>query len=129
MTIMERVLELLKENGKEQKDLSDYLGITQQRFSDWKAERVRSYLKYIDKIADFFGVSSDYLLGNTETKYQIINKNDKRIAKDDTEEELLVMFRSRDLTPQDKELIKENIRNTIDLFLKSKGINIDKKDN
>lgn len=31
-------------------------------YSDWKSGRVKSYERYIDKIADFLNVSKSYLL-------------------------------------------------------------------
>lgn len=41
----------------------DYLGLGKTAFTGWKTGRNTSYLKYLPKIADFLGVSIDYLLG------------------------------------------------------------------
>lgn len=68
MNTMDLILELLKENNKEQKELCDFIGIRQQIFTDWKSGRLKSYLKHIEKIALFFNVSTDYLLGLSEDK-------------------------------------------------------------
>ncbi|MBQ7337422.1 MAG: helix-turn-helix domain-containing protein [Clostridia bacterium] len=59
---LKRTFELLKLQGKKHKDLADHLGITPQRVTDWKSGRIFSYSKYMDKIADYLGVSVDYLL-------------------------------------------------------------------
>ena len=59
---LKRTFTLMKEQGKKNKDLADYLGITPQRVTDWKSGRIYSYSKYMEKIADFLGVSVDYLL-------------------------------------------------------------------
>ena len=62
-TVIENIVKLLKEQKKTQKNLTDYLGITQNAFTDWKSGRIKSYNKHLPKIAEFFGVSVDYILG------------------------------------------------------------------
>ena len=67
MSTIDIIVSLLNEQGKSQKELCDYLGITKNAFTDWKSGRIRSYHKHLDKIAEFFGVSVDYLLGKEKT--------------------------------------------------------------
>lgn len=62
---VERILLLLDRRNADQKDLADYLGTKKQTVTDWKKGKTKSYQKSIDKIAEFFGVSVDYLLGRT----------------------------------------------------------------
>lgn len=62
LSVLDKICELLKQQGKKQKDLTDYLGITKNSFTDWKSGRIKSYTKHIPKIAEFLGVSTDYLL-------------------------------------------------------------------
>jgi repressor LexA len=57
---------LLKKNHKRQIDLTNYLGVPKAIYTGWKSGRTRSYTKYLPQIADFFGVSVDYLLGKTD---------------------------------------------------------------
>lgn len=68
MSTIDKIVTLLKEQGKTQKDLTDYLGISKNTFTDWKGGRVKSYNKFLPQIADYLGVSVDYLLGKTELK-------------------------------------------------------------
>ena len=63
MSIIDRICDLLEKQNKSQKDLADHLGIGKNRITDWKAGRIHSYTKYLPQIAEFFGVSIDYLLG------------------------------------------------------------------
>lgn len=63
MSTVQIIIELLQETGKTQKELTDYLGITKNAFTDWKSGRIKSYQKHLPKIAEFFNVSVDYLLG------------------------------------------------------------------
>ncbi len=62
-----RMFALLKAQEKKHKDLADHLGITPQRVTDWKSGRISSYSKYMDKIADYLGVSVDYLLSGKDS--------------------------------------------------------------
>ena len=64
--VMQRIQDLLRERGKKQKELTDFLGITPNAFTDWKSGRIRSYTKHLPRIAEFFGVSVDYLVGKEE---------------------------------------------------------------
>lgn len=72
MEILEKISKLLKEQGKKQKDLTDFLGISKNAFTDWKSGRINSYMKYLPQIAEFFGVGVDYLISSEETQ----KKND-----------------------------------------------------
>lgn len=64
MAVLTNILSLLKEQNKKQIDLTNYLGLSKNVFSEWKANRSTSYMKYLPKIAEFFDVSVDYLIGN-----------------------------------------------------------------
>lgn len=64
MEVLHKIIQLLKENNKKQIELTDYLGISKNAFTNWKIGDNSSYMKYLPKIAEFFGVSVDYLLGN-----------------------------------------------------------------
>ena len=59
---------LLKKQNKTQKELCEYLGLSKQTFTEWKAGRTNSYMKYLLEIGDYFNVSTDYLLGKTDKK-------------------------------------------------------------
>lgn len=67
MNTVEIILELLKSQNKKQKELTQFLGISETSVADWKRGKTESYKKHISKIAEFFGVSTDYLLGTEET--------------------------------------------------------------
>ncbi len=65
---IERIVAELRSQKKSQLELAQHLGITQNVITDWKSGRIKSYTKYIHGIADFLGVSVDYLLGKTDEK-------------------------------------------------------------
>ena len=64
MDIINKIIELLNNANKAQQDLTNYLGLEKSTFSAWKNGKSRSYMKYIDKIAEYFNVSTDYLLND-----------------------------------------------------------------
>lgn len=79
MCTLDRIMQLLKEQKKTQKQLCDYIGISKNIFTDWKSGRINSYTKYVPQIAEFLGVSSDYLLG-IENEKQSIKEEDVKVA-------------------------------------------------
>lgn len=62
MFILNKIITLLKEQGKSQKELCEYLGIKQQAFTNWKGGNNTAYMKHLPQIAKFLDVSVDYLL-------------------------------------------------------------------
>jgi transcriptional regulator with XRE-family HTH domain len=83
-----RISAELKIKGKLQKDLTGFLGLKEEAFSDWKAGRSSSYLKYLPQIAKFLGVSIDYLAGQDITEV-IQPTNHTMPDKDNTQENAL----------------------------------------
>jgi transcriptional regulator with XRE-family HTH domain len=66
---------LIREKGIEQKEFCNAIGVLPQVFSDWKSGRNKSFHKHLSKIADYFGVSVDYLLGTEAQKNPAISKD------------------------------------------------------
>ena len=60
--VMQRILELLKEQGKTEKELIQYLGLANGAFTPWKFGDTKGYMKYIEPMSTFFEVSHNYLL-------------------------------------------------------------------
>ncbi len=57
---------LLEESGKTQKEICDDLGIRHQKLSNWKTGYSAPNFYDLVMIANYFDVSTDYLLGITE---------------------------------------------------------------
>lgn len=66
MDILTKILAEMKKGKISQKYITSSLGLSQQAFSEWKAGRTKSYMKYLPQIAAVPGVSMDYLLGRYE---------------------------------------------------------------
>jgi transcriptional regulator with XRE-family HTH domain len=88
------ILKLLKDQSKTQKGMCEYTGISHSVVTRWKYENSDTYLQYIDKISEFLGVTSDYLLGRSGTEYA-----EGTLTK--REKEMLVLFRQLDYIRQE----------------------------
>ena len=60
---VERLKELLSESGKMQKDICKDMGIPKQKLTRWKTGYNEPSLDELIMIANYFNVTSDYLLG------------------------------------------------------------------
>ena len=66
--ILERIIESMEVKGVKKIDLTNHLGMVSSAFGNWVAERNKSYTKYLYQIADYLGVSVEYLKGETDEK-------------------------------------------------------------
>lgn len=63
MVDFDNVLAIMQSKGITQKQLADKIGVSEQKISDWKSGRIKSYMKYLNKIAEVLDVSIDELSG------------------------------------------------------------------
>ena len=63
-----RLKELRLENDMTQADLGTRVGVIKQTVSSWENDTSTPNYEIVCKLADLFGVSTDYLLGRTERK-------------------------------------------------------------
>lgn len=63
-----RLRDLREDSDKKQKDLADYLQIHQTTYSDYELGRLNIPVSALHLLADYYGVSIDYLLGRTPEK-------------------------------------------------------------
>lgn len=66
--MLNRILECMGPTHGAGKALADFLGVSPNVITNWKNGSNRSYRKYIKKIAKFYNVSEEYLLGNQTDK-------------------------------------------------------------
>ena len=58
-----RLKELRLQHGFSQEELAEQIGIKQNSYSDWENGKCKPNYEKLEKIADFFGVSLDWLFG------------------------------------------------------------------
>ena len=66
MIIGKRIKELRLEKGVSQQILATVVGVNKRAIIFWEQEVNEPKASYILKLADYFNVSSDYLLGRKE---------------------------------------------------------------
>lgn len=111
--------QLLQVNGVSSYKVSKDTGISQVTLSNWKNGISTPKQDKLKILADYFGVSLSYLMG-IEEKDTYENELE---AKNSTEKEILLLCRKVNDAPDEvREQIVDQFRNTIDIYLKAKGI-------
>ncbi len=87
---IERLKFLLKSKGTTRKELCHSLGIGINQIKRWEDNGSIPNICILSSIADYFGVTVDYLLGNTDQKEKpseegedvvIVSRNGERLTK------------------------------------------------
>ena len=68
MTLQEQIIKLRKKNGWSQEELADKLYVTRQAVSKWESGNSLPDVEKIVHMSKLFGVTTDYLLGQSEEK-------------------------------------------------------------
>ena len=66
---LKRILTLMEEKGVTAKQFTMDLSINRSAVTDWKKGETKSYMNYIPQIAEYFGVTVDYLLGKSPVRH------------------------------------------------------------
>ena len=66
--IYENIRNLREDSDKTQKELADYLNVKQTTYSKYELGKINIPVEVFIKLADFYNVSVDYLLGRTKNK-------------------------------------------------------------
>jgi transcriptional regulator with XRE-family HTH domain len=64
----ENIRNLRLDNGYTQKQIAEMLGISQNTYSQYEIGVLNYPVDVVIKLADFYGTSTDYLLGRTDKK-------------------------------------------------------------
>ncbi|HHK0187005.1 TPA: helix-turn-helix domain-containing protein, partial [Streptococcus pyogenes] len=81
---MNRLKELRKEKKASQKEIADFLGISEKTISRWENSENTIKSDKAQKLADFFEVSAKYLLGYSDDKKDPMLTSLELARKDDT---------------------------------------------
>ena len=119
--------QLCKQHGVTPYKVSKETGVSQPTLSEWKKGTYTPKQDKLQKIADYFGVTLDYLMGNTHADEQTppetqkaptLNKKDERDIARRLEETLhllessdALMFDGEPLDEESMELLKVSLQN------------------
>jgi len=103
--MLSNIVYLIGNKRGAKKELADFLGISQNIFTSWFAQKSESYKKYAPRIAEYYGVSLDWLSGLTDVKGQ----KEKPVTKSDELTERQVKFLSiiEKLPPDKFDLVED----------------------
>lgn len=106
----DRFVQLLQERGITAYRVSKETGVTQTTLSDWKTGRATPKIATLQKIAEYFEVSVDWLIGNTNYR-----KGEEYSANKDI---VLVARHLEEIPDEDREAVIKTIEQVIDLCKK-----------
>lgn len=69
MTLNENIKSLRLARNLSQVDLAKALGVTKQSVSNWENNNIQPSIDMLIRLAHFFSVSTDYILGLNQSKY------------------------------------------------------------
>lgn len=114
--------QLLQKYGVSSYKVAKDTGVTQTALSNWKSGRSTPSTKTLQKIADYFGVTVDYLMTgkNEQKEISLSSKDERDIAKrlestlnDLESSQEALMFSGEPLDDETRELLKASLENSI----------------
>lgn len=79
MNVGDIIAELRMDKDMKQEDLAAILNISRSTLANWESGNRRIDIETLVVIANYFGVSCDYLLGRTKHKYNFALENQKNV--------------------------------------------------
>lgn len=105
MTKVPNLFKLMKERNITAKHLSQELNISQGNISDWKSGKSIPSIPKVKALAEYFGVTSDYLISCEESEIDFEKTNtQEKVAYDSTSTELISKFNNLSLCDKTKVL-------------------------
>lgn len=129
MSIFAKRLKMLRlESKKTQQMIADELGVRRSTYGEYERAKIVPPYDKIEKLATMFGVSVDWLVGNTnfkthEEKYNApvglpdISQDLKLILEDLQNQQKALMFDGKALDDESRELLKNSLENSIKMAL------------
>jgi transcriptional regulator with XRE-family HTH domain len=127
LEIGQRLVQLRTERGLTQEQLAELLNMSRSTYAQYEVDRRTPDADTIKLLADFFDVTTDYLLGRTDTPNRAENlpllkpKDEREIAKDlesmlnSLNSETGMAAYDNDLDPEDMELLKASLETSMRL--------------
>lgn len=66
--LFENIRNLREDNDKKQQELADYLNVKQTTYSKYELGKINIPIEVFIKLADYYNVSIDYLVGRSNNK-------------------------------------------------------------
>lgn len=115
MTLFDRIKKLADERKISITQLQEDLGMSKNYLYKWNVEDANPKIELLKKVADYFNVSIDYLIGRTNKREIADNDSELFVAEESPKYETLAAHIKDDVTEDEMNDIKNFIE-----FLKSK---------
>lgn len=115
MTLFDRIKKLADERKISITQLQEDLGMSKNYLYKWNVEDANPKIELLKKVADYFNVSIDYLIGRTNKREIADNDSELFAAEESPKYETLAAHIKDDVTEDEMDDIKKYIE-----FLKSK---------
>lgn len=102
MTLFDRVKKLSDDQGKSLKTVALDLGFGENSLYGWKKKNPG--IDKLKAVADYFHVSTDFLLGRTDNA--TLNDNDKEKKVDLSNDDYIMTYEGKPIPEEDMEYIK-----------------------
>lgn len=79
--VVQRMVGLIRKQGRKEKDLTDYLGIPPGSMSKWKYDGSLVYIKYIAEICEFLDTTPNYLFFGPEDEEERLTPAEKAMIR------------------------------------------------
>lgn len=89
---MIKLSELRNEKGLTQREIAKIFNVSQGTYNNWENGKTQPSIEQLVAIADFFGVSIDYLVGRESEDGIIASAKDNRINLSDKSRDALYVF-------------------------------------
>lgn len=105
--LSKRIKQLRESHGETQQKMAENLGVSQQTIAGWEKGQRNPSLETLSTLADYFGVSVDYLLGRTDIPNIYIHdiEVDGKHGR--------IASTQKDLSPEYQEQVRAKVQNAI----------------
>lgn len=100
----ERLKSLRKEKGLTQKAIAEHFNTSPQSYAQWEKGLRTPNSDSLEKLANFFNVSTDYLLGNSDYKNTLDQDIEEAIQRS-------VAYQGNPISDNDKKIITDFLKN------------------
>ena len=105
-----RLAELRKQNKLSVEDMADLIKLSKHAYKSYEVGEREPKLQSLVKLADFFGVTTDYIYNHSDYKYPINQKNKEIIDMNLCDEEIELLKSYRLLKPEMQRFFAESIQ-------------------
>lgn len=81
MSVKLKLKQIRKEKNLTQSQVAKSLGITRERYGLYETGKRQMSIEMLDKMAEFYSISVDYMIGRCENNNQRLSKDEKQLLE------------------------------------------------